>query len=84
MGAPAAFPVAEKDKWLQKFVKWSKPMAKKAQEFINRELPDGPWLGIHLRNGIDWVSLLHRNSSHACSFSVSRSVLVSMWKAYLI
>ena len=63
MGAPAAFPVAEENKWLQKYLKWSPAIIKRVQEFINRELPSGAWIGIHLRNGIDWVS-------HTVSYSL--------------
>eukprot|EP00118_Oscarella_pearsei_P008966 m.48868 g.48868 ORF g.48868 m.48868 type:complete len:377 (+) comp33934_c1_seq2:426-1556(+) len=54
MGAPAAFPVAERDKYLQRYVRWSERIANEAKSFIARELPDGPFVAIHLRNGFDW------------------------------
>lgn len=54
MGAPGSFPVLEKDRWLQKFVKWSLKIEKKAKEFIKRVLQNEPFVGIHLRNGIDF------------------------------
>lgn len=57
MGAPGAFPVYEKDRWLQKFVQWSANIEKKAKEFITSVLKNEPFVGIHLRNGIDFVSI---------------------------
>jgi peptide-O-fucosyltransferase len=56
MGAPGSFPCKKENKWLQKFVKWSTSMNKKADKFIKDVLPEGPFVGIHLRNGIDFVS----------------------------
>lgn len=56
MGAPGAFPVHEQDRWLQKFVQWSVKIEKKAKEFITNVLKNEPFVGIHLRNGIDFVS----------------------------
>jgi peptide-O-fucosyltransferase len=54
-GAPASFPVQEENVHLQKYLKWSDAIDRKANEFINRLLPKGSFIGIHLRNGIDWV-----------------------------
>ena len=45
MGAPGAFPVHEKDRWLQKFVKWSLKIEKKAKEFITSILQNEPFVG---------------------------------------
>ncbi|EDO34766.1 predicted protein [Nematostella vectensis] len=54
MGAPGSFPCETQNKWLQKYVKWSVSINKKADKFITEVLPDGPFVGIHLRNGIDF------------------------------
>ena len=56
MGAPGAFPVEEKNRWLQKFVRWSPAVENMAKEFVNSVLKKEPFVGIHLRNGIDFVS----------------------------
>ena len=56
MGAPGEFPVREHNWWLQKFVHWSKKIKKKAKEFIKSVLNNEPFVGIHLRNGVDFVS----------------------------
>ncbi|XP_031555037.1 GDP-fucose protein O-fucosyltransferase 1-like [Actinia tenebrosa] len=54
MGAPGSFPCEKQNRWLQKFVKWSAAMNKRADKFIKNVLPEGPFVGIHLRNGIDF------------------------------
>ena len=69
MGAPGAFPVHEKDRWLQKFVKWSLKIEKKAKEFITSILQNEPFVGIHLRNGIDFVSVDEVSAGAGFAFS---------------
>lgn len=54
MGAPSGFPTEEHNRDLQKYVKWSKEVKKMASDFIDANI-GGPFVGIHLRNGIDWV-----------------------------
>lgn len=54
MGAPGDFPVADRDRRLQKYLQWSNAIEKKADKFINNVLPEGPFVGIHLRTGSDW------------------------------
>ncbi|KAL6439207.1 hypothetical protein ACFW04_003855 [Cataglyphis niger] len=54
-GAPASFPVQYENKHLQKCLNWNNDMLNKAKTFIKEKLPKGAFVGIHLRNGIDWV-----------------------------
>ena len=63
MGAPGSFPVEERHRWLQKYVRWSAKIEKLAKEFIKSVLNNEPFVGIHLRNGIDFVSELGRVNS---------------------
>ena len=56
MGAPGAFPVQKNNWWLQKFMRWSVKIEKEAKQFIKHVLNNEPFVGIHLRNGIDFVS----------------------------
>lgn len=54
-GAPASFPVQDENRGLHKYLKWTTIIEDKAKNFIKNSLPKGAFLGIHLRNGIDWV-----------------------------
>ncbi|KAF2366620.1 GDP-fucose protein O-fucosyltransferase [Trinorchestia longiramus] len=58
-GAPASFPVQQENRALQQYLVWSESLDNQAQEVIDR-LPRGPFVGIHLRNGVDW--------ERACSY----------------
>lgn len=54
-GAPATFPVQPEFIHLQKYLQWSELIDKQANSFIAKILPKGAFIGIHLRNGIDWI-----------------------------
>ncbi|CAG7833346.1 unnamed protein product [Allacma fusca] len=53
VGSPGAFPVEEKNLHLQQYIEWNNSIKKEALKFISN-LPKGPFIGIHLRNGVDW------------------------------
>lgn len=55
IGAPASFPVQLENRHLQKYLQWSDNISQQAENFINNVLPKGAFIGIHLRNGVDWV-----------------------------
>ena len=54
-GAPASFPVKREDRQLQRYVRWNERMNALADEYINRTIGDSPYIGVHLRMGVDWV-----------------------------
>lgn len=54
-GAPASFPVQDENRALQKYLVWSDQIQQQAKHFIKNSLPKGSFIGIHLRNGIDWI-----------------------------
>ncbi|XP_065917152.1 GDP-fucose protein O-fucosyltransferase 1-like isoform X2 [Dysidea avara] len=54
-GAPGSFPVAEYNRHLQHYFKWSQSVTSLANNFIQEHIGDGPYVGIHLRMGSDWV-----------------------------
>jgi peptide-O-fucosyltransferase len=39
-------------------MQWSEQIVKQAHDYIKQKLPVGAFVGIHLRNGIDWVKYL--------------------------
>lgn len=53
-GAPASFPVQLENRELHKYLQWSDHIENLANNFIKRNLPQGAFIGIHLRNGVDW------------------------------
>lgn len=54
-GAPASFPVQKENLHLQKYVQWNDNVVKRATLFIKNHMAGGGFIGIHLRNGKDWV-----------------------------
>nr|CAG4639861.1 EOG090X02RM [Daphnia pulex]SVE84759.1 EOG090X02RM [Daphnia pulex] len=54
-GAPASFPVQQENVGLHKYLKWSRRIVDRAVNFIRNVLPIGAFVGIHLRNGVDWT-----------------------------
>ncbi|XP_015186059.1 PREDICTED: GDP-fucose protein O-fucosyltransferase 1 [Polistes dominula] len=54
-GAPASFPVQFENTKLHKCLEWNESIQEKAKSFVKNNLPKGAYIGIHLRNGIDWV-----------------------------
>lgn len=55
VGPPSAFPVEEQNVPLQEYLIWQDDIEKRSKDFIT-SLPKGPFIGIHIRNGADWVS----------------------------
>lgn len=62
-GAPASFPVEKEHADLHRYLQWSDEIKQLVDDFVSKELPDGPFLGIHLRIGQDWVSELKLQTS---------------------
>lgn len=54
-GAPASFPVKAENRHLHKHLMWSERIHAAARQFIDDAIGKRPFVGIHLRNGIDWV-----------------------------
>ncbi|XP_078394438.1 GDP-fucose protein O-fucosyltransferase 1 [Cetorhinus maximus] len=52
-GAPAQFPVLSQHRRLQRYVVWSEGIAREAEDHIQALLLR-PYLGLHLRVGVDW------------------------------
>ncbi|VDN94052.1 unnamed protein product [Brugia pahangi] len=54
ISAPVAFPARTDHHHLQRYLRWSEPIVTEANKFIAESL-EKPFIGIHLRNDIDWV-----------------------------
>ena len=65
-GAPASFPMSPKLWPLQKFLVLSEEVQEEAVKYINDNFPDQKFVGIHLRNGIDWVWFMCPGLSFFC------------------
>ncbi|KXJ14782.1 GDP-fucose protein O-fucosyltransferase 1 [Exaiptasia diaphana] len=53
-GAPAPYPVKEANRKLHQYLVWSTKLLSQAKELQSTVLPNGSYVGIHLRNGVDW------------------------------
>lgn len=60
-GAPASFPIQKENLKLHEYLKWSPTVVETAKKFIKETLSGGAFVGIHLRNGVDWVRILFGN-----------------------
>ena len=56
-GAPATFPVPGHHRYLQRYVQWSSKVNRVVEDYITQEMKDSPFIGVHMRIGIDWVRL---------------------------
>lgn len=54
-GAPGSFPVQDENRSLQEYLVFTSRVMDAANTFIKNKMPAGAFIGIHLRNGIDWV-----------------------------
>lgn len=73
-GAPAAFPVQKENIPLQKHLVWTEAMQAKATAWVKAALPKGAYLGIHLRNGIDWKRACEHINDSPMLFSAAQCV----------
>jgi len=55
-GAPASYPVQSKHRHLQRHLVFSRRIEDEAQKYIDGHFAQKKFIGIHLRNGADWVS----------------------------
>lgn len=73
-GAPAPFPMAEENIPLAKYLQWSDNIEEEAGSHIEKLMGNEKFIGIHLRNGVDWVYIA--NSSSVLILSLTSNVEV--------
>ncbi|BFZ05893.1 hypothetical protein BsWGS_08931 [Bradybaena similaris] len=74
VGPPAEFPVSQYNVKLQKYVKWSDKYSKMADNFIQQNVPERPFLGIHLRNGPDFEKACEHVSTTPSMFAAKQCI----------
>lgn len=55
-GAPASYPIKAEHRSNQMYMKWSDSMNEQVDDYIEKTFGKEKFIGIHLRNGIDWVN----------------------------
>jgi peptide-O-fucosyltransferase len=75
-GAPATYPILKSDRSNQKYLKWSKEIDKQVDDIINENFRNEKFIGIHLRNGQDWVN--------ACEHGIGNSIIIIEKNVFLI
>ena len=57
-GAPAVFPVRADHRELQRYLVFSDKVSQMADDYIEKNFPNQTFVGLHLRNGPDWVNYM--------------------------
>ncbi|CAH2104709.1 unnamed protein product [Euphydryas editha] len=73
-GAPASFPVQSENVHLQRYVTWNSDILNKSKLFIKNNFKGGGFLGIHLRNGQDWVKACQHVADSPKLFAAAQCV----------
>ena len=55
-GAPARYPVEEQYSPLHKYLQWAEDVEDETDHYIRNTFQGEKFIGIHLRNDLDWVS----------------------------
>jgi len=71
-GAPASFPVQTDNVGLHKYLEWNDVFASRGVSWVKANLPPGPYVGIHLRNGVDWIKACEHVGSSPNLFSAAQ------------
>ena len=70
-GAPAAFPVIPQHRHLQRYLKFTKEISSHGDDLINEHFGKAKFVGLHLRNGIDWERACEHTKKGVPSFMAS-------------
>jgi len=85
-GAPASFPMQSEHRHLQRYLTFSRRIDDEAQQYIDKHFPQKKFVGIHLRNGADWVSLLLHHVvvrwSYSFIFVIELYVCDMLWRQF--
>jgi len=66
-GAPASYPALVEHQVFQQYLQFSDRVTAEASKYLKEHFEGQPYVGIHLRNGPDWVGLVIRSLGSALS-----------------
>jgi len=69
VGAPASFPVQRENVQVHRYLKWSDAVNGPANAFVRDRIRPGKFIGVHVRNGIDWVRACEHITKNTLLFS---------------
>lgn len=69
VGSPASFPIQKENVINHRYLEWSDNVQNLANTFINNQIKPGKFIGIHLRNGVDWVRACEHITQNSLLFS---------------
>lgn len=69
VGAPASFPIQKENVAIHKHLKWSDRIVRAADAFAADRIRPGKFVGVHLRNGVDWVRACEHITTNNLLFS---------------
>lgn len=69
VGAPASFPIQKENLGIHSYLKWSDAIEDSVREFVDTMVKPGKFIGIHLRNGIDWIRACEHITQNSLLFS---------------
>lgn len=75
-GAPAPFPIAEENIPLAKYLQWSDSIEEEANSHIQKLMGNEKFIGIHLRNGVDWVYIDNSSSLLILPLTINVEIVV--------
>ena len=81
-GAPASFPVQPEHRELQQHLVFSRRIADEAQKYIDRHFGGEKFVGIHLRNGADWVSFSVSEYRNIAADSFAKTISATCFFCY--
>lgn len=69
VGAPASFPIQKENVALHRYMKWSDRIERAADAFVTGRIRPGKFIGVHLRNGVDWARACEHVTKNSLLFS---------------
>ena len=76
-GAPARFPVLRQDRSNEKYMIWSDAITEQVESYLNKTFRNEKFVGIDLRNGIDWSNACDLTKDGMSEFMASTQCLES-------